>query len=184
MPDVKPQLKVNTNAIRLIELQKWKKQGGVFLINYTMFTKLMSGQGLKNTKQVTAFQDILSEAPDLVVCDEGHLLKSEKTSTTLSVREIKTKRRVILTGTPLQNNLMEYHCMVSWVKPNLLGTIKEFNNRFGNPIKNGQHKDSTDADVKYMKKRVHVLHNTLDACVQRKDYTVIKSMLKPKRCLL
>ena len=70
--------------------------------------------------------------------------------------------------------------MVSFVKPNLLGTSSEFNNRFVNPINNGQHKDSTEVDVRVMKKRAHVLHNMLDHCVQRKDYDVIIDHLPPK----
>lgn len=70
--------------------------------------------------------------------------------------------------------------MVSFVKPNLLGTRKEFMNRFVNPINNGQHRDSTEADVRLMKKRAHVLHNLLDGCVQRKDYDIIRTLLPPK----
>jgi transcriptional regulator ATRX len=53
--------------------------------------------------------------------------------------------------------------------------------RFVNPIKVGQHKDSTEADVRVMKKRAHVLHMMLEGCVQRKDYDVIRSVLMPKR---
>ena len=56
--------------------------------------------------------------------------------------------------------------MVSLVKPNLLGTRKEFANRFVNPIINGQCRDSTQTDVKIMKKRAHILHETLSGCVQ------------------
>jgi transcriptional regulator ATRX len=82
------------------------------------------------------------------------MLKSDKTSLNKSVIQIETKRRVVLTGTPLQNNLEEYHCMVSFVKPSLLGNKKEFMNRFGNPIKNGQHKDSTEADVRFVLNRL------------------------------
>lgn len=93
---------------------------------------------------------LLSPGADLVVCDEGHMLKSEKTNLSKSVYQVETRRRVVLTGTPLQNNLVEYHCMVSFVKPNLLGTLAEFKNRFVNPINNGQHKDSTEADVRFV----------------------------------
>lgn len=58
------------------------------------------------------------------------------------------------------------HCMVQFVKPNLLGTKKEFKNRFVNPIQNGQFEDSTTHDVKLMKRRAHVLHTMLDGIVQ------------------
>ena len=56
--------------------------------------------------------------------------------------------------------------MVQFVKPNLLGTRKEFQNRFMNPISNGQFEDSTAHDVKIMKRRAHVLHKMLEGSVQ------------------
>jgi transcriptional regulator ATRX len=70
--------------------------------------------------------------------------------------------------------------MVSFAKPNLLGTLNEFKNRFVNPILAGQHADSSEFDVFFMKKRAHILHTTLEGCVQRKDYEVIKSLLPAK----
>lgn len=124
---------------------------------------------------------LVQPGADLVIFDEGHVLKTENTGLTKSVIQVETLRRIVLTGTPLQNNLNEYYQMVSFVKPNLLGTPSEFRNRFVNPIHNGQHKDSTEVDVRVMKKRAHVLHNMLDHCVQRKDYNVIKDQLPPKR---
>ena len=56
--------------------------------------------------------------------------------------------------------------MVQFVKPNLLGNRKEFQNRFVHPITNGQYVDSTPKDVRLMKRRAHVLHRMLDGIVQ------------------
>lgn len=58
------------------------------------------------------------------------------------------------------------HCMVNFIKENLLGSIKEFRNRFINPIQNGQCADSTMVDVRVMKKRAHILYEMLAGCVQ------------------
>ena len=57
------------------------------------------------------------------------------------------------------------YTMVSFVKPNLLGTLKEFSNRFINPITNGQCADSKPIDVRIMKQRAHILFKLLSGCV-------------------
>ena len=58
------------------------------------------------------------------------------------------------------------YTMVNFVKPNLLGTQKEFTNRFMNPITNGQCRDSSPFDIRRMKQRAHVLHTLLQGTVQ------------------
>lgn len=56
--------------------------------------------------------------------------------------------------------------MMQFVKPNFLGNRKEFTNRFVNPIKEGQHKESNAMQVRIMKKRACVLHKMLEPSVQ------------------
>ena len=47
--------------------------------------------------------------------------KNPKSAIARMVNEIRTLRRIILTGTPMQNNLKEYYAMVNFCKPNYLG---------------------------------------------------------------
>lgn len=69
------------------------------------------------------------------------------------------------------------------MKPNLLGTKKEFLNRFVNPILNGQCADSSVQDVKLMKNRAHVLHETLAGCVQV-TVAIVSTLLLHVGCLM
>ena len=176
-------------------LKKWhtSSRPGVFLINYEAFRNLVNysgNQGLKSkvplpASEVLRLQEVitrclLSPGPDLVVCDEGHLIKNLASKITKAITKIETRRRIILTGTPVQNNLNEYYAMVDWIKPALLGTVKEFNNLYANPIKDGQHVDSTLPLIKKMKQRSLILNKNLSKFVQRKEATVLREFLPDK----
>lgn len=64
--------------------------------------------------------------------------------------------------------------MIDFVKPYLLGTMEEYTNRFMAPIMNGQYHDSTDRDIKIMKKRTHVLckllKKTIHVCKKHNSF--------------
>uniref|UniRef100_A0A4W3JJD3 DNA helicase n=1 Tax=Callorhinchus milii TaxID=7868 RepID=A0A4W3JJD3_CALMI len=162
-------------------LERWAEDGGIMILGYEMYRNLVLGRNVKSKKIKEIFQRTLANpGPDFVICDEGHILKNEASAISKAMNSINTRRRIILTGTPLQNNLVEYHCMVNFIKENLLGSIKEFRNRFMNPIQNGQCADSTLVDVRVMKKRAHILYEMLAGCVQRRDYTALTKFLPPK----
>ncbi|XP_062845195.1 transcriptional regulator ATRX-like isoform X2 [Trichomycterus rosablanca] len=167
---------------RVETLIRWQRSGGAMIMSYETYRILTRGNQAKYAKHRQNLRAALQNpGPDIVVCDEGHILKNETSGICKAMSSIHTRRRITLTGTPLQNNLTEYHCMVSFVKQNLMGSLREFRNRFINPIQNGQCADSTPSDVSLMKKRVHVLHELLAGCVQRRDYSVLTAFLPPKQ---
>nr|CAB3224710.1 transcriptional regulator ATRX [Phallusia mammillata] len=170
-----------TRQARRNILEKWRKTGGVMVIGYDMFRLLATGKGIRHKATKICYAEaLLDPGPDVIVCDEGHKLKNSEANISITMNNIKSRRRLVLTGTPLQNNLVEYQCMVNFVKKNLLGSLKEFRNRFVNPIINGQHSDSTKRDVRIMKNRCHILHEMLSGFVQRKDYTALAQYLCDK----
>jgi DNA repair and recombination protein RAD54B len=63
---------------------------------------------------------------DLIICDEGHRLKNGTIKTVLAAKQLPVERRIILTGTPLQNDLSEFYAMCDFVNPQVLGHYSEF----------------------------------------------------------
>ncbi|KAI6692762.1 hypothetical protein NL676_020472 [Syzygium grande] len=161
-------------------LAKWRAKGGVFLISYTAFRNLSFGRNVKDRNAARDITCALQDGPDILVCDEAHIIKNTQADTTQALKQVKCQRRIALTGSPLQNNLMEYYCMVDFVREGFLGSSHEFRNRFQNPIVNGQHTNSTSEDVKIMNQRSHILYEQLKGFVQRMDMNVVKKDLPPK----
>lgn len=106
---------------------------------------------------------------ELVIADEGHRLKNYKSNVVDSIMKLNNSRKIILTGYPLQNNLLEYWCMINIIKPNFLGNIQQFTELFKSPIEKGQYIDSTAAERKMMNSRSFVLHSLLSDFVQREQ---------------
>ncbi|KAL4399153.1 helicase [Malassezia pachydermatis] len=70
----------------------------------------------------------------LIVCDEGHRLKSKDTKTTKCFDLLQTNRRLLLTGTPIQNDLREFYTMMDFVYPGLFDQYSVFKRVFEDPI--------------------------------------------------
>ena len=123
---------------------------------------------------------MLDPGPDLAFLDEGHIIVNPKTTINTAVMRMNTRRRLILTGTPLSNNLLEYHTMARFVNEDLLSSASEFHSRFVIPIQAGRFMDAMDAEVSRMKRRVHVLNRTLKPVVHRRGYDILIQSLPPK----
>lgn len=71
------------------------------------------------------YSNILNESEvGMVLCDEGHRLKNCENQTYQALMGLQTKRRVLLSGTPIQNDLTEYFSLLNFVNPGMLGTTQ------------------------------------------------------------
>lgn len=176
---------------RVRKMKKWHQDGGVLVMGYDMFRNL-ADCGKKDIEKNTSknlnakyFTEInkylLEPGADIVICDEAHTIKEKKSKITEILSKIATKRRVALTGSPLQNNLEEYYQMVSWVRPRFLGTLTNFKKSYVNIIAAGEHKEAQHSEVIAMRKRAYMLHKKLKPLVDRKDLTELEKSLPPKR---
>ncbi len=78
-----------------------------------------------------AHREIMAAMPiDMLLLDEGHRIKNVAAQISKALAMIPTRRRVLLTGTPLQNDLKEFFAMVDFCNPGILGTPKFFQVRF------------------------------------------------------
>jgi TATA-binding protein-associated factor len=68
------------------------------------------------------------------ILDEGHVIKNAKTKLTKAVKCIRAQHRLILSGTPIQNNVLELWSLFDFLMPGFLGTESSFNERFSRPI--------------------------------------------------
>jgi superfamily II DNA or RNA helicase len=70
----------------------------------------------------------------LVVADEAQHVKNPASSTALALRRIPAAARVALTGTPVENDLVELWSILDWATPGLLGPLAQFRARWADPI--------------------------------------------------
>ncbi|XP_064642287.1 DNA excision repair protein ERCC-6-like [Lineus longissimus] len=115
-------------------LYRTQRRGGVLLTSYGMV--ISSWEQLKE-------KDEREFVWDYVILDEGHKIKNP-TKTSKGVHAIPARNRIILSGTPIQNNLRELWALYDFVHHGrLLGTQKTFKMEYENPITRSRERDAT-----------------------------------------
>lgn len=134
-------------------LALWRKHGGVALIGFELFRDTAGKLSLT--------------ADDVVVVDEAQQqLKSASTLLHKAFEMLPCKRRLFLSGSPLQNSLEELFNMVQLLEPGIIGAdYSEFQNRYGRAIEQGMKRDSTNDELKESRVMSHVLRRILSASV-------------------
>jgi len=76
----------------------------------------------------------------LLIIDEGHRLSNSENKTYEALYSLPCKRRIILSGTPYQNNMKEFHSLIDFCNPGIFGTYADFRQQYENPITHNNNK--------------------------------------------
>jgi len=124
---------------------------------------------------------VLHRSPvGMVICDEGHRLKNLENQTYQALNLLKTKRRVLLSGTPIQNDLLEYFSLVHFVNGGILGSVTDFKRKFETPILRGRDGEATDDAQKKGEEKLTELLSIVSKCIIRRTSALLSKYLPVK----
>ena len=114
------------------------------------------------------------------VLDEGHLIKNPKAKTTMAVKRLMSNHRLILSGTPIQNNVLELWSLFDFLMPGFLGTEKVFFDRFAKPIANSRYSKSSSKEQEAGALALEALHKQILPFLLRRLKEEVLDDLPPK----
>lgn len=126
------------------------------------------------------FDDISTIKFDILICDEGHRLKNNNIRTSVLLNKLDIKSRILLTGTPIQNDLQEYYALVDFVNPGILGSSAEFRQLFEEPIIASQQPNCSHDEQCLGEERASELNSKTACFILRRTQAVINQYLPTK----
>lgn len=148
-------------------------QSEILIISYDLFR--MNSSLFSEAKQI-----------GLLVVDEGHRLKNSSGSVTLSaLNALDCESRLLITGTPIQNNLSEFHSVASFVCPGILGSLADFRRDYERPMTSSNRKDASHQQRQAGKEQASALDDIIKAFMLRRlAKDVLTGLLPPRQELL
>ncbi|KAG6140645.1 hypothetical protein E4U12_006084 [Claviceps purpurea] len=124
---------------------------------------------------ITSYEMILREKSHLkkfaweyIIIDEAHRIKNEESSLSQIIRLFQSRNRLLITGTPLQNNLHELWALLNFLLPDVFGDSEAFDQWFS-----GQGRDQDTV--------VQQLHRVLRPFLLRRVKSDVEKSLLPKK---
>ncbi|KAL2128293.1 hypothetical protein VTI74DRAFT_9382 [Chaetomium olivicolor] len=124
---------------------------------------------------ITSYEMILREKAHLkkfaweyIIIDEAHRIKNEESSLAQVIRMFNSRNRLLITGTPLQNNLHELWALLNFLLPDVFGDSEAFDQWFS-----GQDRDQDTV--------VQQLHRVLRPFLLRRVKSDVEKSLLPKK---
>ncbi|KAI0879680.1 SNF2 family N-terminal domain-containing protein [Hypoxylon argillaceum] len=116
-----------------------------------------------------------------VVLDEGHKIRNPNAAVTIACKELCTPNRVILSGTPIQNNLVELWSLFDFVYPMRLGTLVDFRKQIEIPIKIGGYANASHLQIMTAEKTAQALKDNISPYLLQRFKVDVAADLPKKR---
>jgi superfamily II DNA or RNA helicase len=108
--------------------ERFVKHDDIEFQGFSRHDKIVSS--IDTAKSAQHYPDIIARDWDLVIIDEAHYLKNKKTQRYSLADDITARHALMLTATPIQNNLIELYNLINLIKPGLLGTMQNFEEEY------------------------------------------------------
>lgn len=164
----------------------------IMIVSYEMFAR--------NFDQVNEF------GFDLLICDEGHRLKNSEAKILKVVRylaliswsavlsivslvlqllaQLKCEKRILLTGTPIQNDLQELYTLSDFVNSGIFDSPSYYKKYFENPIVASQKPDAVEEEIELGRERAEELRELTKLFILRRTNDLINKYLPQKHELV
>ena len=114
------------------------------------------------------------------VLDEGHLIKNPKTATAKAARCLRSRHKIILSGSPVQNKVQELWATFDWLMPNYLGSDSDFAKRFGRDITKSQLPGASIGSIRKGMNKLKILHQQVLPFILRREKGEVLQQLPAK----
>jgi DNA repair and recombination protein RAD54B len=178
-------------------MENWKREFNKWLGNQNIGVFVADGQKIRLSdfthgksysvmiigyERLRSVQDELKKGGgiDIVIADEGHRLKTKENKAAQAIKALDTPMRVVLSGTPMQNDLSEFYVMVDFVNPGLLGTYNTFKKEFEGPIMKSRQPGASAKDIEKGSARGEELAAITKEFILRRSAALLKEFLPPK----
>ncbi|XP_072972272.1 TATA-binding protein-associated factor BTAF1 isoform X2 [Typha angustifolia] len=114
------------------------------------------------------------------ILDEGHIIKNSKSKITCAVKQLKAEHRLILSGTPIQNNVLELWSLFDFLMPGFLGTERQFQAAYGKPLQAAKDSKCSAKDAEAGALAMEALHKQVMPFLLRRTKDEVLSDLPEK----
>uniref|UniRef100_A0A1I8H9W5 DNA excision repair protein ERCC-6 n=1 Tax=Macrostomum lignano TaxID=282301 RepID=A0A1I8H9W5_9PLAT len=130
---------------------------------------------------LTMHRDVLLKYRwDYVILDEGHRIKNPTSDVTIACKQFPTPHRIIISGTPMQNNLKELWSLFDFVYPGKLGDLQDFMQHLATPILQGGYASASKFQVELAYRCACSLRDTINPYLLRRMKEDVRLQLPGK----